>query len=237
MDKWYVKLTGDASTLRELSTILNTDDCRISYNNQEECYLLESSKFDDIKNHSEVYRLGLKLLDGLSGPLRFEFGYSAPKADGHVINIKKDGTRTVSAFACPASIGLTIGAPSATVSIDGVVITYESPISKKLRLQREDEYVRKALAIYKKEALEWSDLYILYEIIQEDIGGNPYSKKWIDQKEEYRLNQTAQHYRHGPKKERNGNFKFPLPAEPMEIAIARKLIKIIVNKWIDSKLA
>ena len=88
--------------------------------------------------------------------------------------------------------------------------------------------VGKVFKIFGKESLDWTDLYKIYELIQEDIKSNICKTGWTTDNEESRFTQTANYYRHG-------KSKFTLPDNPMTLEQADSFISYIIQKWLDGK--
>lgn len=83
----------------------------------------------------------------------------------------------------------------------------------------------------------WIDLYKVYEIIKDDIGGkhNLINNKWATESELNRFTQTAQSKDAIGDDARHASKKYKPHSEPLSFNDAKSLIKRIINRWPNSK--
>jgi hypothetical protein len=234
MRRWNIRLDGDASVFKELAKSLRTEELRITFDESEHCYFLESSSFDGMEAHLEVYRKSLEIIEELKGPAMLAVGGSGSESIrvANVVEIKEDGSRQVYGYASGHLVMPSIQIDM-TISMDNgstFEISQAAPVPGWLHLLRREDSVRRVFEIYKKPNIDWRDLYVIFEIVQEDIGTNPHKKQWTTEPMESTFKQTANHYRHG-------KSKFPLPTKPMTIEEGRSFIDGIFLRWLDSKSA
>jgi hypothetical protein len=94
---------------------------------------------------------------------------------------------------------------------------------------------RDALVIVGRQDPTWSELYLLFELVQGDVGGRMHDQGWISKADADRFTHTANSYsvlrsagRHGKDPGR------PPPANPMPHAFAADLIRQLVLSWLRS---
>ena len=102
-------------------------------------------------------------------------------------------------------------------------------ISKFIPLALGDKTVAKALRLCSRE-LDWVNLYRIYEVISEDMGGLTGKEiKKIFKGSANNSNVTGDYSRHG-------KMNVGTPEETMRLADAQHLIKLKVREWIYKKI-
>ena len=100
-----------------------------------------------------------------------------------------------------------------------------------------DKSVDKVLRLLGDDDLSWVNLYRLYEIVRDDIGGEKaiVSRGWC-QPEDLRLFRwTANHPEASGDAARHGSRSESAPKQPMELSQAQTIIKTMVQKWLRAK--
>lgn len=101
-------------------------------------------------------------------------------------------------------------------------------ISSFIPLALKDKAVAKALRLFSRD-LDWVNLYRIYEVIHEDVGGIKDENIKIFKACANNSNVTGDYSRHGKMNEGT-------PKESMRLADAQHLIKTRVREWIYQKL-
>ncbi len=104
----------------------------------------------------------------------------------------------------------------------------EPDISQFIPLALGDKAVAKALRLCSRE-LDWGNLYRIYEVISEDMGGLTDKYFKIVKASANTSQVTGDHSRHG-------KIKVGTPKETMKLADAQHLIKSKVREWIYEKI-
>lgn len=230
MSQWYIQLDGDSSTLKEAAKTLKSKDLTISFNSDYDCFILQSNSFEAMENHLDVYHKSLEIVADLNGPIKLAVGGSSPIRVAKVVELKDDGTKQTYIYGSGNFILPSLGIDM-TISINNgapIEISQAAPVPKWFELQRKYANIRKAFEVYKKQNLDWGDLYSIYETIQEDIRTKPYKNGWTTKPKESNFTQTANYYRHG-------KSTYKLPDNPMTLEHAKNLIDNIFQQWLDSK--
>lgn len=232
MNKWYIKLAGNIATLRELSKAFKSGDLVISFDAQKDSFFLHSSEFEGLVNILDINERAMKIVAELNAPTKLAVGsvaWTEPIRVANVIEIKPDGSKLEHIM---ASLNVDLPLFDLSISIDGFSPIEEAsqavPVPKWVELQRTDKNVQRAFNVYSKRNLEWGDLYVIYEIIEDEIG-NPCKKGWVSKGIETLFTHTANYYRHGKGKHKQ-------PKEPMAIQQAKEFIERIFKQWLASKL-
>ena len=104
----------------------------------------------------------------------------------------------------------------------------EPDISKFISIALSDKTVAKALRLCSKE-LDWVNLYRIYEVISEDMGGLKGKDIKVFKGSANNSKVTGDHSRHG-------KINVGTPEETMKLSDAQHLIKSKVREWVYSKI-
>ena len=91
---------------------------------------------------------------------------------------------------------------------------------------------RDALTIVGRPSLTWSELYLLYELVEADVGGQMFKLGWISGSDADLFSHTANSYNALRSSGRHGKDKGDAPAHPMPLANASTLIRDLVFAWL-----
>jgi hypothetical protein len=106
-----------------------------------------------------------------------------------------------------------------------------------LRLARGDEAVSRALRVFAQGSVRWGDLYHAFEIVQASVGGRMFDYGWISRQEANLFTWTANSPAVLGEQARHGHEQTEPPANPMAEDEAQQLIRDLVSRWLDWKLA
>lgn len=115
----------------------------------------------------------------------------------------------------------------------------ESAGAPYLRAAADSARVRHVLSLLGSPRLTWSELFLLFELLQTEVGGAMYSAGWITKADADRFTRTANSFsalglagRHGKDKDKTSP-----PPHPMAQAEAQALIRELAGKWLASPAA
>jgi hypothetical protein len=91
-----------------------------------------------------------------------------------------------------------------------------------------------ALVIVGRQDLTWSELYLLFELVQGDVGGHMHDRGWISEADADLFSHTANSYSVLRSAGRHGKDRGTPPAKPMEYAVAVDLVRKLVLAWLES---
>jgi len=89
-----------------------------------------------------------------------------------------------------------------------------------------------ALIISGRPKLTWTDLYVLFEIVESDVGSEMFTHGWISRKKSNLFTSTANSYNILRYEGRHGKDKGDPPSKPMNINEAEILIRDLVSSWL-----
>jgi hypothetical protein len=84
--------------------------------------------------------------------------------------------------------------------------------------------------------VRWHDLYYLFELVEGDVGPRMVAAGWTTRAAIDRFTQTANSRRAIGREARHAKDKYVPPKRAMELAEARKLIRTLVQRWLETKL-
>jgi hypothetical protein len=228
--EWYVQILGDNSDLQELSKSLNSPELCISQEDQK--YVLKSSNFDQLKNAADVRKRAEEILSLLNGTAKLALGTQQLLILDAVVKVSDDGKKVTVRFLSDTMYGRSSTSTSLKTTDGKVQITHPAdPIPVWIKTAQINNTVATVFRLIGASALNWIDLYKVYEIIESDVGGKDKiaDNGWATKGQIKLFTQTAQAYRHGKLK----NYK--PPKKPMTLSEAESLIKRILRSWLRAK--
>ena len=91
---------------------------------------------------------------------------------------------------------------------------------------------RDALTIVGRPTLTWPELYLIFELVQADVGGQMFDRGWISRIDANLFTHTANSYSTLRSDGRHGKDRGESPAQPMPHGAATKLICGLVLAWL-----
>lgn len=220
MVEWNASLKGNQRALSNLAERLDSDLLSLE-EDENNLYVLDSEKFDTVSDSDEAYSVARELATLLSGMARVYLGVEVdPEIKvAHVTKIKEDGNKTIA------------NVLAETVHVRA--FTSKPDLNAWAKLAEENREVAEAFSIIQK-GLDWRNLYVIYEFIKDDIGGNISDDGWAESDQIDRFTATANsrdilgdEARHGSSVSYHDN--------PMSHGEATSLIENIFKKWLNSK--
>ena len=237
MAEWIVRLEGNSSEISYLSE-LTSKRWKVTKTNS--IYYLKSIEFNSFTEAHDVLEKASNILDILNGIARLVFGsFQGVKVGG--IGRAENNGKPPAQYILPEGIttSVRVGTPRITVILNGREIPqqYNIPGSKWIEVAEEDEKATKALTLYGGLEHNWKNLYMILEVIEDDVGGERklINKGWTSKGEIKRFKRTADNYRILGREARHGTEKWDAPREPMSLGDAESLIRNILDKWLCSK--
>ena len=89
-----------------------------------------------------------------------------------------------------------------------------------------------ALAIVGRPMPSWSELYLVHEIVQANVGGRIYDEGWISRSDERLFKHTANSYTALGRRGRHGRDNGSPPTKPMTQQTALSLMRKLVERWL-----
>jgi len=240
--KWFVQVTGKNSVLEELSKSCNSPEACITQ--EEGSFFLRSRYFASLTNESDVRKKATEILSSVSGWLRKERRIREPLVLDCVCRVDDDGTVQKFIFLSGTAEAVTV-TESVTVQIMNENGTVQEshhgpaidPIQNVVALAQNDENVMGALRIYGSRPHNWGNLYNIYEIVEEGVGGRKkmLEKRWTSDNKIELFKWTANSRRAIGDESRHGKKSWRPPPNPMKSHEAGSFIRTILDNWLRSK--
>ncbi|MCI0560764.1 MAG: hypothetical protein MN733_19960, partial [Nitrososphaera sp.] len=202
-------------------------------------YFLESRKFETLTTPEEVSSLAKEILQILTGAVRLSLGGRTPLHVANIARLLPDNHREIF-----LTLSDTIHARTTMeveiVKADGTieVVAPADKVPGWVRLGLADAKVAKALRLLGADEHDWVNLYRLYEVIEEDVGGlhQIANSGWSARTAIRRFKHTANSPGAVGDASRHGKESTSPPPDPMDIGEARALVELILHNWLRSKV-
>jgi hypothetical protein len=108
----------------------------------------------------------------------------------------------------------------------------EAAASPLIRAASRSPRARDALSIVGRPNLTWSELYLLFELVQADVGGQMFDLGWTSRSDANLFTHTANSYTTLRRDGRHGRDRGAPPARPMQYGAAVTLVRGLVLAWL-----
>ena len=234
--EWFVIITGDRSDLEDLSKALSSSE--LSIIKEEQNFALKSTGFNSLNDAKDVKNKASEIVALVNGAARLDLGMRKPLSVAHVVKVKDNGTR-VFFVEVSATITAHSHVTASVVGADGAIqeVRQESPILSWVAAAQRDENVGKVLRLFGLGHHDWVNLYRIYEVVENDIGGisNIVRKGWATEKSIKRFKHTANSPGVIGDESRHGKQTSKLPKAPMALSEAKSLVETILHNWLRMK--
>ena len=225
MSEWRAELSGNKEDLAQIGGILNSDDLRVSYDGTS--YFLYSSQFRDCTEALCVYKKTSERLARIRGAASIGLPVfwsdvdqlQPPLSVAAVEKIGDDGMVERTTWETELS-----GMVSSRTGIQ--------PIRSWLELGETDDRVAMILRIVGRRPLTWTDLYNIYETIEDDV--EPVRAGWTTRAEAKRFSRTANTTAAGDDSRHAASDDPPHP-RPMLLDEAVWFIQNLTAMWLTHK--
>ena len=235
--EWEVVLRGPEPILEELTQAFKHNESTIVKSN--DAFILRSSNFVNLKDAAEVRLKAAPMVEALSGISRMLLQSEAPLGIASLVEIRSDGSRNIFVELEPAVLRITAGLVSVQVShLDGSIEERRpsDPASTWLRKALATPEAARALRLRDKSPLSWTDLYRLFEVIVDRVGGAEViaTEGWASRTQLRRFKHSANSVSVAGDSARHGVEPTAPPADAMTISEARSLVDILLARWLGN---
>jgi hypothetical protein len=176
---WLIELGGDKLGLRALSRLLRSPDCRISEEGGR--YYLRAADLGSLTDASDVKRTATERIAQLTGAANALFGNIEPVEVVRVIRVEPEGNPPTQ-FILPGSIvmrGRGLLMASGEASDTTMSSSERTALESWDAIANRDAAVGKALRSFASGEGNPYELWKVYEIVRDDLGGKKSGKKRI----------------------------------------------------------
>lgn len=234
--EWFVIITGDRYDLEYLCRYFNSPELCITQQGQD--FILKSVDFNSLTNAKDVRKKASETLVLVNGAARLDLGMREPLSVAHVARVKDDGTRDLFIEVSDALI-IRDRVTASVVGANGAVqeVRQISLITDWVAAAQRDANVAKVLRLFGPGHHDWVNLYRIYEVVENDIGGvwNIVKKGWATEKSIKRFKHTANSPGAIGDESRHGKQTSKPPKDPMTLSEAKSLVETILHNWLRMK--
>lgn len=232
-----IELGGDTFDLRELLRLNSLPDLSVVEENER--FYLKAAEFNSYSDASHVLNRGIEVLRIINGIAQIEIqNWENVKVIG-VAHDETNGTRTQFLFPQPFRGRSRMSANATVIKADGTIDTSnkKSTFESFFELSRVNTEVEKALRIYGSREHTWSNLYIIYEIIESDAGGTNVIIRngWSRRSQIEYFKRTANSVTAAGDDARHGKENTVPPSPPMLLSEAGRMIEGMLRQWLLTK--
>lgn len=228
---WEVQLCGESADLKMLSESFTQPQMHIV--SREDGVIITSDSWNYLLTAEEVREAADRTVAAISGASFLILGMTTPLTVGNVYNVDENGRRGMTIF-CGSGV-IRIRTYPATITTGGVTHHPADRVHKYHEVASRDPAIERALSLRSMDQLNWVRLYILYEIVKDDVGSMMYTAGWVSKSEIERFSRTANSPSAIGSESRHGTEATQPPKRPMSVQTARKLIDRLLHEWIKSK--
>ena len=234
---WKVRLVGLNCDLEELARSLVGGSLLLKPD-KHNSYYLTCPQFDACLSEKDVRDVSKKILPVLNGAMRLALGGNVLLTESEVIEVRSDGTEVIY-LTFVDGIGLRSSFSLSVADSDGNVIEEikpADPVPAWVKAALVDPAIEKVLRLFGK-ALNWGDLYRIFEVIHGDIGGikKVIELGWLTDAQIELFKRTANHPASAGDDARHGRQITEPPKKPMTMSEARAHIETLIHQWLRSK--
>jgi len=227
-------MVGHDADLRDASLMFDSTELTVSKSGDE--YFLESSRFDSLTEASEVLAVGVDLLRLANGIAQTRSKAFESLSLSYVVKDNQDGTQHISHG---LYMDVRVLPQREGVLSDGTPIlpNLSTDVTRLVTSATQKDAVSRALTIYGELGDSWRGLSMVLDAIQEDAHGEDglLNANWAPRNDIKLFKKTANNYRAIGLDARHGFRGKPMSGSPMEIGVARQLIRTLLNNWLASK--
>lgn len=232
---WKIRLVGDTGDLANLAKSLNGEEFNVSFEGDE--YVLSSNHFLPSDDSRTVKEKAEKIVTFLNAGCRLTLCSRHSIKIGSVTWTRDDGKRDIFVFPEPLVLHWRVNPPSLKITRNDGTVEQVHPadsLAKWLPLGMTKERVANVLRILESTTLDWVNLYRVFEIIRDDVGGTKgiTDAGWATRATLELFKRTANSPSAVGLEARHGSQSTQPPANPMSIKDARRLIDKIVRAWL-----
>jgi hypothetical protein len=237
MAQWLAELKGDKADLEYLCKLSSQRWRMIEQGGR---YYLESADLDSSMDARDVLENASGTLDVMNGLARLVYrNFEGSKVSG-ISRVEKNG-KPPTQFIMPS--GIRSAARFGTVTIiepSGQEPSQRPSIpgAKWIEIAEKDRLAARALALYGGRAHNWVNLYMVLEVVEDDVGGEKglIGKRWAQKGKIKLFKRTADNFLSLGYEARHATEKYEAPNKPISLGDAESLIRNILERWLCSKL-
>jgi hypothetical protein len=228
MGEWSAMLKGESFDLQGLTQQFRSPELRVTC--ESDGWFLHAAEFTDAKDANEVRDLSLELIKRLNGVAKLFHPNFRAVAFGGSIDFHDGEQRHVYLF---PTLDEGRSRDSASLATDGKTVALTISETRMAMCAMNDRVAR-ALRLFGYEHT-WDNLYKVYEVIEEEIGGEAIRNNWPNGHRLRSFTSTANNWQAVGDAARHGHKKLDPPKNPMPLTEAANLIREWLGFWLKLK--
>lgn len=227
MSDWQIELAGDEKDIELLERYLIDTPYHVSTVGSRR--FLTLPEIPPSADSETVHAASSKLIDIINGAAKLHYGIFGGVSFVKVLRADEHGKRVgFGYFTLPDLDDPLIGDNSENQSILSWV-----------ELALSNQEVERALYLFGSLELNWKNLYLVLEVIEDSFGGEaPLLDTGLISLEDIKLfKRTANSYKAIGRDARHGALKFEPPRKSMTLKNAQKLMRTLLTVWIKYKMS
>lgn len=232
MAGWEFELTGANLDLELLASLFDGGQVRVI--RHDDNFWLRADNIAATADADDARLAGAALLRTINGVAVLTSSGTGRASLGSMVHTDAVGKTSTVLTPGPAKVTLRTMPPK--VLINGVAAPSKEQRFVDAALSSAD--IEHVLRIYGSRELDWRDLYVILDVIEEDVGGETAlaNKGWAPPADLKRFTHTANSRRAIGDRARHGR-NWDAPKDPMNLGDARRLIDHLVDRWLGEKIS
>ena len=230
---WYIPLRGRPPDLEALALWFIGADVYVATHGTTFVFMIPASLVRS--NYKPVHAFAegrLALANGIGRLLSSAF--QPVSLTGSHLGVDASGTILHTVLSIdPAVVGYKAGAVGIVMNDKIQPDPQEGAAVPLLRVALRSTPACDALRILARPTLTWSDLYLLYELVQDNGGGKMVDYGWISGADDSSFTRTANSYRTLGIDSRHGRDRGSPPAQPMPLNTAVVVMRHLALAWLQ----
>ena len=237
---WEVIIHGQEFDLHHLTRHFNTAPLIVFFDEQDKCYHLTSTDFDNCADSTSVLEAAQGQLSILAGAHHFLSASNEPLHVGRVVYRRhSNGRRDAIIHTSPITARAAIGHANTTYT-DSAGVVHPAPPHRMVvlaKLARSDKVVAKALRLRGADGNSWVGLYRLHEVVSADVGGDGKLAELggVSKQTPIRFRHCANSVKVAGDDSRHGYETNAAPKHPMTLDEAAAYVNLVLNAWFAMK--
>lgn len=229
---WVVPLAGHKFDLEDLPRWFSGQDVRVAPHEDGFALVIPISvigaSYEPVLAFAETH---LSLVNGVGRLLSPKF--RPVSLTSKVLGLNSSGVVSHTVVAV-GGVEMRMKAGAVGVALGGVIQPdpSEGLATPLLRAASRSTRAHDALVIAGRQDLTWSELYLLFELVQAEVGSKMYERGWISKSDANQFTHTANSYSVLRTASRHGKDRGDPPRNPMQLATAVGLVRALVLPWL-----
>lgn len=201
-------------------------------------YCLKSNQFTGLSDPDSVRQKAEEIVTLLNGSSKIVLGSRNSFSLGVIMKLNEDGTRQ-GFVNISEELKMKTALNVKKISADGSIeeVNQADPIQSYMDIALKDKNVAKVFRLLSNYEYDWSNLYKIFEIIEDDISGKSEiaKRQWVTEKVINRFTHTANSVGAIGDEARHGKERTQPPKDPMSAQEAKAFIEILIHNWLRLK--